>query len=253
MLMKKAIDLNCDMGEGCDTDALIMPYISSVNIACGVHAGDVQSMHRTITLAMEHKVAIGAHPSYPDREGFGRNEMNLIPDDIFNLVKAQIETINTIVEYLGGTLHHVKPHGALYNRAAKDYDAALAIAKAVVAINPDLILYGLPNSAFEKAALDQELKFFGEFFADRTYTDEGLLTPRSEKNAMIESSKDSLEQVLRMVNDGLVISTAGKSIFIKANTICIHGDGKHAVEFAKTINEGLSKHNIKISSDEQNV
>jgi len=238
------------MGEGCNTDALIMPYISSANIACGVHAGDVQIMHRTITLAMEHQVAIGAHPSYPDREGFGRNEMNLSPNDIFNLVKAQIETIKTIVEYLGGKLHHVKPHGALYNRAAKDYDAALAIAKAVVAINPDLILYGLPNSASEKAALDQQLKFYGEFFADRTYTDEGMLTPRSEKNAMIESSKDSLDQVLRMVNDGLVISTAGKSIPIKANTVCIHGDGKHAVEFAKTISEGLLKHNIKISSDE---
>ena len=253
MLMKKAIDLNCDMGEGCDTDALIMPYISSANIACGVHAGDVQSMHRTIKLAMENQVALGAHPSYPDREGFGRKAMNLSSNDIFNLVKEQIITINTIVEFLGGKLHHVKPHGALYNRAAKDYDVALAIAKAVVAINPDLILYGLPNSASEKAALDQQLKFYAEVFADRTYTDEGMLTPRSETNAMIDSTKDLLDQVLRMINDGLVISTAGKSIPIKANTICIHGDGKHAVEFAKTINEGLLKHNIKISSDEQNI
>lgn len=249
--MRKIIDLNCDMGEGYNTDAMIMPFISSANIACGVHAGDVQTMHKTITLAMEHKVAIGAHPSYPDREGFGRREMNLSPDVIFNLVKAQIETINAIVEYLGGTLHHVKPHGALYNRAAKDHDVALAIAKAVVAINPDLILYGLPNSASEKAALDQQLKFYPEFFADRTYTDEGSLTPRSEVNAMIDSIKDSLDQVLRMINDGIVISTTGKSIPIKAKTICIHGDGNHAVEFAKTIKEGLLKNKIEVCNDEK--
>ena len=239
------------MGEGFDTDALIMPYISSANIACGVHAGDVQSMHRTITLAIKHHVAIGAHPSYPDREGFGRIEMNLTPDDIFNVVKAQIETINTIVEYLGGTLHHVKSHGALYNRSAKDYAVATAIAKAVAAVKPDLILYGLPNSASEKASIDQKLKFYAEVFADRTYTDEGLLTPRSEINAMIGSSKDSLDQVLRIVNDGIVISTSGKSIPIKADTVCIHGDGEHALEFAKTINEALKHNNIKISSDEK--
>ncbi len=250
--MKKFIDLNCDMGEGFDADELIMPYISSANIACGVHAGDVQTMHKTIKLAMNHHVAIGAHPSYPDREGFGRNEMNLSTDDIFKVVKAQIETINTIAEYLGASLHHVKPHGALYNRSAKDYGAATAIAKAVAAVNPNLILYGLSNSESEKAALDCKLKFYAEVFADRTYTDEGLLTPRSKINAMIESSKDSLNQILRIINEGVVLSTSGKSIPIKADTICIHGDGEHAVEFVKTINEGLKKSNIKISNGEKN-
>lgn len=252
MQMKKAIDLNCDMGEGYDSDGLIMPFISSANIACGAHAGDEHSMHKTIRLAMEHHVAIGAHPSYPDREGFGRKEMNLSTDDIFNLVKAQIEKIDTIVKYLGASLHHVKPHGALYNRSAKDYSAASAIAKAVAAVNPHLILYGLSNSKSEKAASDYKLKFYAEVFADRTYTDDGLLTPRSEANAIIESSKDSLIQVLRMINDGIVISTLGKDIPIKADTICIHGDGKHAVEFAKTINEGLTKNHINISNGEKN-
>jgi UPF0271 protein len=250
--MKKFIDLNCDMGEGFDADEMIMPYISSANIACGVHAGDVQTMHRTIKLAMNHHVAIGAHPSYPDREGFGRKEMNLTTDDIFKVVKAQIETINTITEYLGASLHHVKPHGALYNRSAKDYGAATAIAKAVIAVNPNLILYGLSNSESEKAALDYKLKFYAEVFADRTYTDEGLLTPRSEINAMIESSNDSLNQILRIIIKGVVISTSGKAIPIKADTICIHGDGEHAVEFAKTINDGLKKSNIKISDGEKN-
>lgn len=240
------------MGEGFDADEMIMPYISSANIACGVHAGDVQTMHRTIKLAMNHHVAIGAHPSYPDREGFGRKEMNLTTDDIFKVVKAQIETINTITEYLGASLHHVKPHGALYNRSAKDYGAATAIAKAVIAVNPNLILYGLSNSESEKAALDYKLKFYAEVFADRTYTDEGLLTPRSEINAMIESSNDSLNQILRIIIKGVVISTSGKAIPIKADTICIHGDGEHAVEFAKTINDGLKKSNIKISDGEKN-
>ncbi len=240
------------MGEGFDTDELIMPYISSANIACGVHAGDVQSIHRTIILAMNHHVAIGAHPSYPDREGFGRREMNLSPDDIFNVVKAQIETIDTIVKYLGASLHHIKPHGALYNRSAKDYSAASAIAKAVAAVNPNLILYGLSNSESEKAATDYKLKFYAEVFADRTYADNGLLTPRSEVNAMIESSKDSLNQILRIINEGILISTSGKAIPIKADTICIHGDGEYAVEFAKTINEGLKKSNIKISNGEKN-
>lgn len=251
ILMKKIIDINCDMGEGFETDELIMPFISSANIACGIHAGDVQTMHRTINLAINHQVAIGAHPSYPDREGFGRKEMNLTADVIFNLVKAQVETIKTLVEYLGASLNHVKPHGALYNRSAKDHSVALAIAKAVASVNPDLILYGLPNSESEKAAMDQDLKFYAEVFADRTYTDEGLLTPRNENNALIESSADSLDQVLRMINEGVVISTSGKVIPIKADTICIHGDGQHAVEFAKTINEGLIKSNIKISHDEK--
>jgi UPF0271 protein len=252
MLMKKFIDLNCDMGEGFDADELIMPYISSANIACGVHAGDLQTMQRTIKVAMNHHVAIGAHPSYPDREGFGRKEMNLSTDDIFNVVKAQIETINTIAEYLGGKLHHVKPHGALYNRSAKDYSAATAIAKAVFAVNPNLILYGLSNSESEKAALDSKLKFYAEVFADRTYTEDGLLTPRSEINAMIESSNDSLNQILRIINEGVVLSTSGKAIPIKADTICLHGDGEHAVEFARTINDGLKKSNIKISNGEKN-
>lgn len=244
--MKKIIDLNCDMSEGYDTDELIMPYISSANIACGAHAGDEDTIKKTILLAMQYDVAIGAHPSYHDREGFGRREMHLDPDEIFNLVKEQTEKIITIANKLGANLHHVKPHGALYNRSAKDADTAVAIAKAVAAVDKSLILYGMPNTESEKAAHQYHLNFYAEVFADRTYTNEGLLTPRTAERAMIDSAYESLDQVIEMINLGRVTSTTGKSIPIKADTICIHGDGEHAVEFAKTIAEGLKSRDIEI-------
>ena len=251
--MKKVIDLNCDMGEGYDTDEFIMPLISSANIACGAHAGDQATMHKTIALALKYNVSIGAHPSYPDRKNFGRKDMDLNPDDIFKLVKEQIETINTIAKNLGTQLHHVKPHGALYNKSAKDYQTAIAIAKAVADVNPNLILYGLPNSESEKAAREQKLKFYCEVFADRSYTDEGMLTPRSAENALIMSATDSLNQVIKMIEEGTVKSTSGKIIPIKADTICIHGDGEHAVEFAKTIREGLKNKHFELKHDEKNI
>ena len=244
--MKKVIDLNCDMGEGYVTDELIMPYISSANIACGAHAGDEDTMRKTILLALQHDVAIGGHPSYDDREGFGRKEMALDPNEIFNLVKEQTEKIIAIANKLGTKLHHVKPHGALYNRSAKDSGTAMAIAKAVAAVDSSSILYGMPNSESEKAAHHFQLTYYAEAFADRTYTEEGLLTPRTAKHAMIDSAGESLEQVIQILSSETVRSTTGKSIPIKADTICIHGDGEHAVEFAKTIMEGLKSRNIDI-------
>lgn len=242
------IDLNCDMGEGFETDEEIMPFISSANIACGAHAGDEATIRKTIALAIKHNVAIGAHPSYPDRKGFGRKEMKLPLEEISELVIEQISLVKFIAEDMGATLHHVKPHGALYNAAAKDLILAQTIAKAIQFVDKKLLVYGLPNSWSEKAALDCGLTFYKEFFSDRTYTDDGSLTPRTEKNALINSVDAALNQVLQLITDGNIKSVSGKIIPLTADTICIHGDGLHAVEFAKTIREGLEKNHVNIGS-----
>ena len=247
--MLTRIDLNCDMGEGFETDEEIMPFISSANIACGGHAGDEATIRKTIALAIKHNVAIGAHPSYPDREGFGRREMKLPLEEIFELVIEQISLVKFIAEDMGAKLHHVKPHGALYNAAAKDPILSQTIAKAIQFVDKKLLVYGLPNSCSEKAALDCRLEFYGEFFSDRTYTDDGSLTPRTEINALVNSADAALNQVLNVIIEGNVKSISGKIIPLKADTICIHGDGIHAVEFAKTIREGLEKNNIIIGSE----
>jgi UPF0271 protein len=242
------IDLNCDMGEGFSTDALIMPLISSANIACGYHAGGGELMHETIRLALQHGVAIGAHPSFDDREGFGRREMQLSNDEVYRIVKDQVNIIRMAAEEVGASLHHAKPHGALYNMAAKDAMVADAIARAIKDIDASLILYGLPNSASETSAAQHGLQFFREVFSDRTYTDEGLLTPRSQPNAMIETAEQSIEQVLQIILQETVLSTTGRTIAMKADTVCIHGDGEHAVAFAQMINRALHQNNINISA-----
>ena len=246
--MLRKIDLNCDMGEGFTTDALIMPLISSANIACGYHAGGGELMRETIRLALQHGVAIGAHPSFDDREGFGRREMQLSNNEIYRLVIDQVKIMRKAAAEEGTKLHHVKPHGALYNMAAKDGMVADAISSAVKTIDASLILYGLPNSASEKSASQHGLPFYREVFSDRTYTDEGLLTPRSEPNAMIETAEQSIEQVLQIVLDQTIISTSRRKISIQADTVCIHGDGEHAVEFAQMINKVLHQNNITISA-----
>lgn len=246
--MLRKIDLNCDMGEGYATDALIMPLISSANIACGYHAGGRELMRQTIRLALQHDVAIGAHPSFDDKEGFGRREMHLSLEEIHQLVTDQINSILKAAEAEGARLSHVKPHGALYNMAAKDAMVADAISRAIKAIDVSLILYGLPNSASETSAAQHRLRFYREVFSDRTYTNEGMLTPRGNTNAMIETAEQSVAQVLQIVLHKTLQSTTGQEIPIKADTICIHGDGEHAVEFAQSINRTLHQNNITISA-----
>ena len=246
--MLEKIDLNCDMGEGYTTDALIMPLISSANIACGYHAGGGELMHQTIRLAMQYQVAIGAHPSFNDKEGFGRREMQLSSEEIHQLVTDQINSILKAAEAEGARLSHVKPHGALYNMAAKDAMIADAISRAIRDIDPSLILYGLPNSASETSASQYGLQFYREVFSDRTYTDEGLLTLRSHTNAMIETAEQSVEQVLKIILQKTLLSTTGREIPIKADTVCIHGDGEQAVAFAQEINRALYQNNITISA-----
>ena len=232
-------DLNCDMGEAMGNDEWIMPYISSANIACGYHAGDEQTMQQTILLAKKYKVNIGAHPSFLDRENFGRTEIKKSPDDVYELVSAQIKILMKIATGNNTNLHHVKPHGALYNMAAKDKVVAKAIAEAVKDCDKNLVLHGLSNSFLISEAKAILLKTASEVFADRTYQDDGSLTPRSQPNALIENIDESIQQVLMMVKKGKVKTASGKEISIVAETICIHSDGKYAVEFAKAIYQTL--------------
>ena len=232
-------DLNCDMGEGMGNDAALMPYITSANIACGYHAGDEAMMHQTVQLAKSNGVAIGAHPSFPDRENFGRKKMDLTPDEVYNVVKAQITKLKAITLSDEVSLCHVKPHGALYNMAAKEAAIAGAIAKAVKEVDANLVLFGLSGSCLIREGKALGLQTKCEVFADRMYGDDGSLTPRTQKGALIENEARVLQQVLQMLNQNCVTTTSGKVIPITAETICLHGDGPNAVALAKALYKAL--------------
>lgn len=250
--MKKTVDLNCDLGEGfgaydSDHDAELMKHITSANIACGFHAGDFSVMYRTVELALKNNVVIGAHPSLPDLQGFGRRTMAITPQEVYELTLYQIGALHAFVKARQSKLHHVKPHGALYNMAAKDPALSDAIVKAVKDFDPSLILYGLANSAMIDSARTHQLNFCEEVFADRTYQDDGSLTPRNQAGALIENTEESLSQVIRMVDESSVVSVQGKTVKIKAGTICIHGDGSHAAEFAAAIRHILKSHGVLVA------
>ena len=240
------IDLNCDMGEGMKTDADIMPYITSANIACGYHAGDKATIEKTVTLALDHHVAIGAHPGFADRENFGRTEQQLEENALYDLIADQLHIMQEVCRTLGATMRHIKPHGALYNMAAKDEAMSTIIAKAVKDTDPSLCFFGLSNSWLVKAAAAAGLKTASEVFADRTYQDDGSLTPRSKPNALIESEAQALQQVLQMVTRQEVTTVNGHTVPLRADTICLHGDGAHAVSFAKAVNTTLRQHHLTI-------
>jgi UPF0271 protein len=246
--LEGAVDLNCDMGEGMSTDELIMPFISSANIACGYHAGDEKTIWKTMDLALKHHVAIGAHVSFFDKKNFGRSEMNLPADEIYDLVTQQLIISKEMADSFETKIRHVKPHGALYNMSAKDTVLAKTIAQAVKDFDENLILFGLSGSHSIAEAKKIGLKTASEVFADRTYQDDGRLTPRTQTNALIENPHNVIEQVLQMIKEGTVTGISGKKIPIVAETMCIHGDGKHAVEFAKAIHEALQKEGIGITS-----
>lgn len=234
-------DLNCDMGEGFGNDKAIMPFITSANIACGFHAGNGDLIRQTIDLAQKHQVKIGAHPSFRDKVNFGRTEMQLPPDKVYALVIEQLIRIDIIARERGALLHHVKPHGALYNMAARDAKLAKAIAQAVMDFNEDLVLYGLSGSCLVSEAEALGLKTFNEVFADRSYQDDGSLTPRSAPYALITEDAVCLRQVMKMVRENAVVTVSGNTIPMRAETICIHGDGSKAVAFAKMINLALEQ------------
>jgi 5-oxoprolinase (ATP-hydrolysing) subunit A len=242
------VDINCDMGEGIGHDEAIMPFISSANIACGYHAGDEETMKQTIRLALEKKVSIGAHPSFFDRKNFGRVEMNLRVDEIYDLVILQLRAIDRIIKEHNTVLHHVKPHGALYNMSARDPHISRAIAQAVKDFDHDLVLFVLSGSHSKELADELGLKTASEVFADRTYQDDGSLTPRSQPNALIDDPGQAVQQALQMVTQRTVTTVTGKTISIVADTICIHGDGHHATQFAKAINQELKTQGVQIKS-----
>lgn len=231
--------INCDMGEGVGNDELIMPFIHSANIACGYHAGDAATMQQTVELCLKYKVAIGAHPSFFDRENFGRTEMKLEQEEIYDLISQQLFILNETVAGFDTKLLHVKPHGALYNMSAKDSLLAKTIARAVKDFDASLIVVGLSGSYSVSEAKALGLKSANEVFADRSYQDDGSLTPRSQSNAIIDDTEKVVQQVVQMINEGTVTTISGKKIPIVAETICIHGDGKRAVDFAKAIHNAI--------------
>lgn len=228
-------DINCDMGEGMGNDELIMPFINSANIACGYHAGDVSTIKEAIVLCIKYGVSIGAHPSFYDRQNFGRKEMNLPADELYELVMQQLIIFSEVASLFDVKINHVKPHGALYNMAAKDASIAHVIAKAICDFDNKLLLVGLSGSHSITQAHAVGLRTNSEVFADRTYQEDGSLTPRSQQGSIIESKDEAMRQILQMTNEGKVTTATGKTIPILAETICLHGDGKHAVEFAESI------------------
>jgi UPF0271 protein len=242
------VDLNCDMGEGLSTDAAIMPYISSANIACAYHAGDEQTIWKTIELAVQHNVTVGAHVSFFDKENFGRSEMQMSAEEIYELIAQQLFIIEEIASSLSAQLHHVKPHGALYNMSARDASLAKVIAQAVKDFDEHLVLFGLSGSHSIHEAKKMGLQTASEVFADRTYQDDGSLTSRKLPNAMIEGQEQAAQQALQMVKEKMVTSVSGKKVPFVAETICLHGDGPHAIEFAKAIYQTLKQHHIEIKA-----
>lgn len=241
------IDFNCDLGEGCD-DAAVMPYISSANIACGLHAGDPATMRRTVALCLEHGVAIGAHPSFDDRAHFGRREIACAPEEVHEIVLAQLLALAEIAGERGVALAHAKPHGALYNMAARDAALADAVARAVRDFDPATILYGLSGSALTAAGERLGLRVAHEVFAERRYGADGRLVPRGEPGAVIEELDAALEQVRRIVRDGRVIARGGESVPLRADTLCLHGDREDAAVFARAVRDVLRAEDVVVQA-----
>lgn len=245
------VDLNCDLGEsfGAYTiglDSQVIPYLSSVNIACGAHAGDPAVMRKTVEMALASNVSIGAHPGYPDLQGFGRRSLAMSPDDVYASVLYQIGALSAFVQAAGGKLRHVKPHGALYNNAAKDVALAQAIAQAVKDFDPNLTLVGLAFSKSIDAAQSLGLATASEFFADRAYQDNGSLVLRGLPGAVIVNEDAAIARTLKAVTEGVVETETGALISVQADTICIHGDNPSAVAFAGKIRHALEEAHIEV-------
>jgi UPF0271 protein len=243
------IDLNCDLGEGAGHDAELMPLITSANIACGAHAGDPATMRATVALALAQGVAIGAHPGFADRLNFGRREIALSSREAGELVLAQWQALAQVAAPLGASVTHLKLHGAFYNQAAREPALAAAVVDAVRRIEPRPILVCLAGSVLERLARGQgDGPVVAEVFADRTYQRDGTLTPRTQPGALIEDPDVAVAQVLRMVRAGVVRATDGTEVPIRADTLCLHGDGPHAVEFARRIRKELAAAGVRVGA-----
>lgn len=243
------IDVNADIAEtDSGIDAALMPYISSANIACGFHAGSPAQMAEAIRLCLQHEVCIGAHPSYRDREGFGRHSQKCSASEIYQLMQQQIRVLAEIAEAQSTSLHHVKPHGALYNEAAVAPAVADAIAAAVRDFDSNLLLVGLANSQLIRAGQALGLRTLAEGFADRRYTDAGLLVPRTQAHALVESEQEAMEQAVEMVLKQQVKTASGAVLGLVVQTLCLHGDGPHAVEFARALRDAFAVHGIRVAA-----
>jgi UPF0271 protein len=251
--MGKSIDLNCDMGESygawkMGADAGVMPYISSANIACGFHAGDPATIRKTVRLALDNGVAVGAHPSLPDLMGFGRRTMRISPQDMYDLVVYQAGAVEAFARAAGAKLHHVKCHGALYNMAANDEALSDAMVRAVKDLGAGVILYCLSRSKNFELAKKAQIPVAGEVFADRGYSDDGTLAPRDRPGGMIEDPQQSVAQVLGMIEGGYVTSLGGKRVPVAADTLCLHGDQPGAVLFAQTLRKTFTERGISVAA-----
>lgn len=242
------IDLNADLGEGSGSDEALLDLVSSANIACGWHAGGSNAMRDCVRLAVAKGVAIGAHPSFQDPANFGRKEMDLPAEDIYAGILYQLGALSAIAQAQGGRVAHVKPHGALYNQAARDPSIAQAIVSAVHDFDPSLAVFGLANSGFIQTAREAGLTAIEEGFADRGYRADGSLVPRSEPGALIESEDDMLEHVLSMVRERRVLSIDGRWVPLHVRTLCLHGDNAHALAFARRVRAVLDANGIGVKS-----
>jgi len=249
----KTIDLNCDMGESfgawtMGADAEVMPHVTSANIACGFHGGDPATIRRTVRLAVDCGVAVGAHPSLPDLMGFGRRAMRITPEEMYDLVLYQSGAVEAFARAAGARLHHVKCHGALYNLAANDEPLAEACARAVRDLGGGVLLYALAGSRMEACAARLGVRAIGEGFADRGYADDGTLAPRGQPGALIEDEFLAVAQALGMIERGELVSLSGRRIPIRAGTLCLHGDQPGAAAFARALRDAFQSRQIEVKA-----
>lgn len=242
----KSVDLNVDLAEGCGNDQRLLELVSSANVACGLHAGDYNEMRKAILWAKENNVRVGAHPSFPDRENFGRTNMQLPDDEMKACLLYQLGAVKALCDAEQLPLSYVKPHGALYNQAAKDPALARLISETIKVFDPSLKLMGLSGSLMLTVAQEVGLGVIAEVFADRHYLSDGSLVPRTRPDALVESDEEAIAQVLQMVEQQAVTSVEGITIPIQADSICLHGDGAHAVEFAEKIRVALAEREIQV-------
>jgi UPF0271 protein len=247
------IDINCDMGESfgrytLGTDQALMPYITSANIACGFHASDPLVMGRSVGLARKHGVAIGAHPGYPDLQGFGRREMQLSPEEAEHIILYQIGALAGFARAAGLDLTHVKPHGALYNQAARDRALAEAIVRAVTRFSRELIVVGLADSEVIEAALEAGQPVAREAFADRAYEADGSLRSRRLPGAVLQDPEQAAEQAVRIARDGLVVAWGGQEVPVKAETLCVHGDTPSALTIVHAVRKALAAAGVEVAA-----
>ena len=249
--MADRVDLNCDMGESfgayrIGADDSVFPYITSANVACGFHGGDPSVMRKTLTRARELGVSVGAHPGFPDLIGFGRRSMDVTPDEVYDMMVYQIGALLGFARVTGAEVRHVKAHGALYNMAAVNRGLAAAIARSVRDVDRDLILFGLPGSHLISEGETAGLTTAGEAFADRNYMRDGTLVSRKRPDAQVHDADEAVRRAVRMVREGKVTAVDGTELTMKVDTICIHGDGPHAAEFAHGLRAGFEAAEIAV-------